>query len=79
MRWPLTQRLSSESSEAIIGPMSDWPTRPRAVLGICRNHAGGLSRRSYHRKNPMADVEEGYLTQGSQSDLRDGRPSAGSG
>jgi hypothetical protein len=30
MRWALTQRLSSDSSEAIIGPMSSgWPTQER--------------------------------------------------
>jgi hypothetical protein len=37
MRWPLTQRLSSESNDAIIGPMSSgWPTRPSAVISATR-------------------------------------------
>lgn len=45
MRWALIQRLSSESSDAIIGPMSSgWPTRPRVVMSATRLCTSGLSR-----------------------------------
>ena len=45
MRCALTQRLSSESSEAIMGPMSSgWPTRPSAVISATRLLISGLSR-----------------------------------
>src|SRR5580658_3105553 len=45
MRWALTQRLSSESREAIIGPMSSGrPTRPSAVMSATRLLISGLSR-----------------------------------
>jgi hypothetical protein len=45
MRWPLTQRLSSESNDAIIGPMSSgWPTRPSAVISATILLICGLSR-----------------------------------
>ena len=45
MRWALIQRLSSESSEAIIGPMSSgWPARPSAVISPTCLLISGLSR-----------------------------------
>jgi hypothetical protein len=45
MCWALTQRLSSESSEAIIGPMSSGrPTCPSAVMSATRLLISGLSR-----------------------------------
>ena len=45
MRWPLIQRLSSESSAAIMGPMSSGcPTWPSAVISATRLFTSGLSR-----------------------------------
>ena len=45
MRCPLIQRLSSDSSEAIIGPMSSGsPARPSAVISATRRFTSGLSR-----------------------------------
>jgi hypothetical protein len=45
MRWALIQRLSSESSEAIIGPISSgWPARPSADMSATRLFISGLSR-----------------------------------
>ena len=45
MRCPFTQRLSSESSAAIIGPISSGtPARPNAVISATRLLISGLSR-----------------------------------
>ncbi len=45
IRWALTQRLSSDTSEAIIGPMSSGrPGRPRAVTSPMWRFTSALSR-----------------------------------
>src|SRR5690606_31492470 len=44
MRWPVTQRLSSDSREAIIGPISSGtPVRPSAVTLAIMRCASGLA------------------------------------
>ena len=45
IRWALTQRFSSESSDAIIGPISSaTPARPSAVISATQRLTSGLSR-----------------------------------